>query len=218
MFIFAFTNISRMLTKTVKISNVTNLSDARYCAGMGVEMLGFSIDEDSPNYISPKKFEDICSWLAGVTLVAETAQTNPESIMKALGQYPVHAVQVEAPGLLSYLRSELNLPLILRISVDTYESDEISSILSRYEGDVSHFLLESDTDAELSDQWMQVLGNLSGEYPILIGFGLDNEYSVSALTELFPAIGIALRGSEEIRPGYKDFGSMMDILEALEEQ
>ncbi|TDE16603.1 hypothetical protein [Dyadobacter psychrotolerans] len=207
-----------MLTRTVKISNVTNLSDARYCAGMGVEMLGFSIDEDSPNYISPKKFEDICSWLAGVTLIAETSQTNPEDIIKALSQYPVHAVQVEASGLLSYLHGELNLPLILRISVDTYEAGEINSILSRYEGDVSHFLLESDNEAELSDEWMQILGDLSKEYPILVGFGLDNEYSVSALTELFPSIGIALRGSEEIRPGYKDFGSMMDILEALEEQ
>jgi len=207
-----------MLTRTVKISNVTNLSDARYCAGMGVEMLGFSIDEDSPNYITPKKFEDICSWLAGVTLVAETAQSDPENIIKALSDYPVHAVQVEEPGLLNYLHSELNLPLILRISVDTYEAGEINSILSRYEGDVTHFLLESDNDAELSEEWMQVLGSLSEEYPILTGFGLDNEYSVSALTELFPQIGIALRGSEEIRPGYKDFGSMMDILEALEEQ
>ena len=207
-----------MLTRTVKISNVTNLSDARYCAGMGVEMLGFSIDEDSPNYISPKKFEDICSWLAGVTLIAETSRSNPEDIIKSLSQYPVHAVQVETPGLLSYLRSELNLPLILRISVDTYEAGEINSILSRYEGDVSHFLLESDHDAGLTDEWMQVLGELSKEYALLVGFGLDNEYSVSALTELFPSIGIALRGSEEIRPGYKDFGSMMDILEALEEQ
>lgn len=207
-----------MLTRTVKISNVTNLSDARYCAGMGVEMLGFSIDEDSPNYISPKKFEDICSWLAGVTLVAETAQTDPQGILTALANYPVHAIQVEEPGLLNYLHGELNLPLILRISVDTYEADEIGSILSRYEGDVKHFLLESDNNAELSEEWMQVLGNLSDEYPILIGFGLDNEFSVSALTELFPQIGIALRGSEEIRPGYKDFGSMMDILEALEDQ
>jgi phosphoribosylanthranilate isomerase len=210
--------IHLMLTRTVKISNVTNLSDARYCAGMGVEMLGFSIDEDSPNYIAPKKFEDICSWLAGVTLVAETAMDNPTSILAALNKYPVHAVQVEEPDLLNYLNSELNLPLILRISVDTYEAGEISSILSRYEGDVTHFLLESDNNAELTEEWMQVLGNLSAEYPILIGFGLDNEYSVSALTELFPQIGIALRGSEEIRPGYKDFGSMMDILEALEEQ
>ena len=207
-----------MLTRTVKISNVTNLSDARYCAGMGVEMLGFSIDEDSPNYISPKKFEDICSWLAGVNLVAETAQTDPQSIIKALSHYPVHTVQVETSGLLNYLRSELNLPLILRISVDTYAANEISSILSRYEGDVSHFLLESDDNAQLSEEWIQVLGNLANEYPILLGFGLENEYLVSALTERFPAIGIALRGSEEIRPGYKDFGSMMDILEALEEQ
>ena len=207
-----------MLTRTVKISNVTNLSDARYCAGMGVEMLGFSIDEDSPNYISPKKFEDICSWLAGVNLVAETAQTNPENIINALSQYAVHSVQVESSGLLNYLHSELNLPLILRVSVDTYEANEISSILNRYEGDVSHFLLESDNNAKLSDEWIQVLGSLANEYPILVGFGLEDEYSVTALTTLFPSIGIALRGSEEIRPGYKDFGSMMDILEALEEQ
>jgi phosphoribosylanthranilate isomerase len=207
-----------MLTRTVKISNVTNLSDARYCAGMGVEMLGFSIDEDSLNYISPKKFEDICSWLAGVTLVAETAQTNAESILKVLSSYPVHAIQVEDPGLLNYLRSELSLPLMLRISVDLYEADEINSILSRYEGDVSHFLLESDDNAELSETWIKVLEQLGTEYPILIGFGLDNEFTVSALTELLPNLGIALRGSDEIRPGYKDFGSMMDILEALEEQ
>ena len=160
-----------MLTKTVKISNVTNLSDARYCAGMGVEMLGFSIDEDSPNYISPKKFDDICSWLAGVNLVAETAQTDPANIINTLSQYAVHSVQVESSGLLNYLHSELNLPLILRVSVDTYEANEISSILNRYEGDVSHFLLESDNNAKLSDEWIQVLGSLASEYPILVGFG-----------------------------------------------
>ena len=207
-----------MLTRTVKISNVTNLSDARYCAGMGVEMLGFSIDQDSTNYISPKKFEDICSWLSGVTLVAETAQIDPKAIIKALSEYPVHAVQLESSGLINYLHSELNLPLILRISVDTYDAGEINSILSRYEGDVSHFLLESDNNAQLSDDWRQALGTLSNEYSLLVGFGLENESSVNTLVELFPSIGIALRGSDEIRPGYKDFGSMMDILEALEEQ
>ena len=207
-----------MLTRTVKISNVTNLSDARYCAGMGVEMLGFSIDEDSPNYISPKKFEDICSWLSGVTLVAETAQTDPEIILQTLSQYPVHAVQVESPGLLNYLHGELDLLLILRISVDTYEAGEISAIIDRYDSDVTHFLLESDEDTQLSDEWMQIIGALSKEHSLLIGFGLENEGPVITLTELFPSIGIALRGSEEIRPGFKDFGSMMDILEALEEQ
>lgn len=207
-----------MLSRTVKISNVTNLSDARYCAGMGVEMLGFSIDEDSPNYISPKKFEEICSWLAGVQLVAETSQTDPELLLKTLADYPVHHVQVESPGLLTYLQSELNLPLILRVSVDTYDTSDIYSILSRYGDSVAYFLLESDANTPLTEEWIQVLTELAKEYPILIGFGLDDEITVNKLTETFPEIGIALRGSEEIRPGYKDFGSMMDILEALEEE
>lgn len=207
-----------MLSRTVKISNVTNLSDARYCAGMGVEMLGFSIDEDSPNYISPKKFEEICSWLAGVQLVAETTQEDPEALITALANYPVHYVQVEAPGLLTYLQSELNLPLILRVSVDTYDTSDIYSILNRYGGSVAYFLLESDANAELTDEWLGILEQMAKEYPILVGFGLDDESSVNELTDNFPDIGIALRGSEEIRPGYKDFGSMMDILEALEEE
>ncbi|WP_439556506.1 hypothetical protein [Dyadobacter sp.] len=207
-----------MLTRTVKISNVTNLSDARYCAGMGVEMLGFSIDEDTPNYISPKKFEDICSWLAGVTLVAETADNNAESIFAKLNNYPVHAVQVEHSGLLGYMKSELGLPLILRISVDLYEADEIQSLLDRYEGAATHFLLESDENAPLTDNWLQILPTLASEHPILVGFGFDDEFALIVLNNLPGNVGIALRGSEEIRPGYKDFGSMMDILEALEEQ
>jgi len=212
------TNNINMLTRTVKISNVTNLSDARYCAGMGVEMLGFSIDADSPNYISPKKFEEICSWLAGVQLVAESSQSDPELLIKALAEYPVHYVQVETPGLLTYLQSELNLPLILRVSVDTYDANDIVSILSRYGDEVAYFLLESDANTTLTGEWVDVLAKLAKEYPILIGFGLDDENKVNELTDAFPEIGIALRGSEEIRPGYKDFGSMMDILEALEEE
>jgi phosphoribosylanthranilate isomerase len=207
-----------MLTRTVKISNVTNLSDARYCAGMGVEMLGFSIDEASPNYISPKKFEEICSWLAGVTLVAETAEANAEAILTKLSDYPVHAVQVEDSGLLGYLKSELGLPLILKISVDLYEAAEIQSLLDRYEGAAAYFLLESDANAQLSEDWLQTLPALAEEHPLLIGFGFDDDSALNALNNLPENIGIALRGSEEIRPGYKDFGSMMDILEALEEQ
>ena len=44
-----------MLSTIVKISQVTNLSDAGYCAGMGVEMIGFMIDEDSESYVSAQK-------------------------------------------------------------------------------------------------------------------------------------------------------------------
>jgi phosphoribosylanthranilate isomerase len=205
-----------MLTQTVKISNVTNLSDARYCAGMGVEMLGFSIDESSQNYIAPKKFEEICSWISGISLVAETQETNPENIILALNAYPVQAIQIEHMDMIPYLAGSIEHKIILRVSADTYDHTEISSIVNRYSNDVAYFLVESESNALLTTEWLQALGTLSEDHAILVGFGLENETDVAKLTEQYPNIGIALRGSEEIRPGYKDFGSMMDILEALE--
>ncbi len=37
-----------MALKTiVKVGNITNLSDARYCAVMGVDMLGFCLNKQS---------------------------------------------------------------------------------------------------------------------------------------------------------------------------
>lgn len=206
-----------MLTSFVKISNVTNLSDARYCAGMGVEMLGFSIDEDSPVYISPKKFAEMKGWIAGVQIVAETTQTDPVLLVKMLEEYPCEALQVSDPDLLPLLNRELDKPLLLRVDVDHFEADELDALMGRYQSEVTYFLLESEQNAELTREWKDYITRLSREYPILLGFGLENQDDVLDAVEELNVKGIALRGSEEIRPGYKDFGSMMDILEALEE-
>ncbi len=205
-----------MLKTFVKISNVTNLSDARYCAGMGVDMLGFSIDENSDHHIVPKKYAEIRAWIAGVRLVAESSEKDPEKLLSILGNYEFDALQIEDPDLLLYLKSELNKPILLRIDVDHYEADELDALMSRYAGEVEFFLLESNQNAPLTDEWQDYLLTLSREFSILLGFGLENGNALSDLLISTNTAGIALRGSEEIRPGYKDFGSLMDILESLE--
>lgn len=205
-----------MLKTFVKISNVTNLSDARYCAGMGVDMLGFSVDEASEYYITPKKYAEIRAWIAGIKLVAESAETDPAKLLTILADYEFEALQVEDPDLLLYLKSELDKPLLLRVDVDHYEADELDALMSRYAAEVEFFLLESEQNAPLTDEWRGYLGTLSSEYPILLGFGLENESIVAESIASTKTRGIALRGSEEIRPGYKDFGSLMDILESLD--
>lgn len=207
-----------MLITTVKISNVTNLSDARYCAGMGVDMLGFSVDEEAPNYITSKKFNEIRSWIAGVKIIAESATNDPAILLEKLEEYPVDALQVEDPGQLAYLRSETNLPLLLRINVDNYNTDDLEAILSRYGSDADFFILESDADQPLNENWLTTLKKISTEYPILLGFGIENDQNIKSLLEKIKLQGFSLRGSEEIRPGFKDFGSLMDILETLEEE
>lgn len=205
-----------MLSTFVKISNVTNLSDARYCAGMGVDMLGFSVDENSSHYVAPKKYAEIRAWVAGVRLVAESSETNPKKLLALLTEYEFDALQVEDPGLLVYLKSELDKPLLLRVDVDHYEADELDALMGRYAAEVTYFLLESAEEAELTEEWASYLATLGQEYPILLGFGLNQEETTPEFIENLGIGGIALRGGAELRPGYKDFGALMDMLEALE--
>ncbi len=154
-----------MLSTFVKISNVTNLSDARYCAGMGVDMLGFSIDEILSSYVAPKKYAEIRAWVAGVQLVAESSETNPKKLLALLAEYEFDALQVEDPDLLVYLKSELDKPLLLRVDVDHYEADELDALMSRYASEVTYFLLESAHEAQLTDEWKDYLATLAKDYP-----------------------------------------------------
>ena len=70
------------LRTLVKISSVNNLSDARYAAGMGVELMGFNLDESSGNIVAPEQFRAITGWISGVKLVGEITDTNLEAMDK----------------------------------------------------------------------------------------------------------------------------------------
>ena len=205
-----------MLKTIVKISNVTNLSDARYCAGMGAEMLGFSIDESAESYVDLKKFNDIRSWIAGVQIVAETELTEASLLLEKLESYQPNAIQISNAELLPWLKSETAKPLILKVEADQ-DADTIEEILIKNAPYVTYFLLESSSDTPLSGDWPDFLTTLSARFSILLGFGITTENAPFLLDDVNIA-GIALRGGEEIRPGYKEFGDLMDILEALEEE
>lgn len=205
-----------MLKTVVKISNVTNLSDARYCAGMGVEMLGFSIDESAESYVDLKKFNDIRSWIAGVQIVAETELTEASLLLEKIERYQPNAIQISNAELLPWLKSETARPLILKVEADQ-DADTIEEIMVKNAPYVTYFLLESGSDTPLAGDWQDFLNTLSARFSILLGFGITTENATFLLDDVNIS-GIALRGGEEIRPGYKDFGDLMDVLEALEEE
>jgi hypothetical protein len=54
------------LKTKVKAGNITNLSDARYCAGMGVDWLSFPAEK-----VNPVKFKEITDWVTGPQFVLE---------------------------------------------------------------------------------------------------------------------------------------------------
>ena len=87
------------LQTIVKVSTVNNLTDARYCAGMGVDLLGFSMDGSSPDYVDPVRFAEIRSWVSGVQIVGETSSDDPEQIEQLLADYQPDLLQVDESAL-----------------------------------------------------------------------------------------------------------------------
>ena len=206
-----------MALKTfVKISEVTNLSNARYCAGMGVQVLGFVREENHSSYVDPTIYTAITEWLAGVAFAAEFDHYSPQQIEATLALYPnVQYVQITNPQHVAPLQ-RLQKPLILCLEADKHaDIVSMADLMRDYHAGVTYFLVEN-TASHPHRELQEDLLHLAKQYPILLGFGVypDNAQSIAEESAL---AGIALRGGEEIKPGYRNFDALADILEAIEE-
>jgi len=205
-----------MALKTfVKVSNVNNLSDARYCAGMYVNVMGFSLEEQNKNYVSAQKFKEITDWISGVEFVAEFTNTHPERILTALQDYEGFTfIQIEEEAHLQMLMNT-NYGLIWKHKIDTASAFDylIGKAPSLKEGGLI-LLLESD-ELKIDDEVLQKIDELSQACDVLLGFDI-HPANVEQLISNTQIKGIALKGGNEIKPGIKDFDELADILEVLE--
>lgn len=204
-----------MALKTfVKISNVNNLSDARYCAGMYVHLMGFNLEENNENYLSPDNFKEITEWLSGLDYVGEFESSHPDYILSALKNYNIDYIQIREEAHLQMLLNT-DYKIILKQLIGSAEDIRhlISISPSLRENDVA-LLLESDTLA-LQDEILQLIKELAVQTTVLLGFGISPE-TIEEVLEQTQVKGIALNGGDEIKPGFKDFDGLADILEALE--
>ena len=53
------------------VRGINNLSDARYCAGMGADGLIFTLDPALPGAVTPELVRELASWVSGVELIGE---------------------------------------------------------------------------------------------------------------------------------------------------
>ena len=182
-----------MALKTlVKIGGITNLSDARYCAGMGVDMLGFNVIPGHPNHVSPETFQQIRGWVTGPLIVAEIAGLKgPEDLIPILENYRPDMLEMELSELAKIASPPL--PYILKLK----KNDNITHLAI----DPEYILGESP---EI----------ISSNIPFLMEVGSTDEVT-SALSNS-SVKGVALNGGPELRPGLKDYSTMGDILELLE--
>lgn len=194
-----------MLKTQVKVSSIANLSDARYCAGMGVEWLGFPLQE-----ITLERFTEIRNWLAGVQIVGEFTKATAEQIREAVAIYKPDVIEIDSSVSLVAIQS-IDIPKILRVNIDI---DNLPAIFASSAPYVSHFLVVGDSVDSLAGMEASI-EIWSAQYPIILGFDIP-ESDLDEWVEQSSIQGIGLVAGEEDRPGFRDFTDLMTILEKLE--
>ena len=180
------------LKTAVYLSNVTNLSDARYGAGMGVKYLGFPMDGD--NAVDPDTYNEIINWVSGPLRVLEFRHSSPEQIMAIAEKNQADYLCVTSLDKAKALCDN-------RYSViwDNINDEELPEIA--LEAAIIHNIPVSEKTGI--------------PYPVLLARDISPENVDNVLGHPHLS-GITLYGSDEIRPGYKDYDQIADILEALE--
>jgi phosphoribosylanthranilate isomerase len=110
--------------------------------------------------------------------------------------------------------AEVNI--LFKINIDQVDkSEEVASLMHEIKDKVQYFLFESDQGIHYKAHIVNEVMELAQSYPIIMGFNV-NVNTLDVLLDSSDVKGVALKGGEEIRPGYKDFDELADILEALE--
>jgi phosphoribosylanthranilate isomerase len=194
-----------MLKTQVKVSSIANLSDARYCAGMGVDWLGFPLQE-----ISLERFTEIRNWLAGVQIVGEFTKASADQIKEMVAIYQPDVIEIDSSVSLVAIQ-EIATPKILRVNID---SDNLPAIFTASAPYVTHFLLVGDSPDSLTGMEASV-EIWAAQYSIILGLEIPDD-DLEEWVEQSSIQGIGLVAGQEDRPGFRDFTDLMTILEKLE--
>ena len=171
-----------MALKTfVKIGGITNLSDARYCSGMYVNLLGFSVEQTSDKYVSHSQFSEITGWLSGLEFVGEFEDASADEVLETLKNYPAISwaehrnidilIELKNSGLSLIYKADLEEVRDLEYQVGTTLSEA---------GIILHLTSNHET---LTAEDLEVINLVSERCEIILGAGLSSENVLDLLSE-----------------------------------
>ncbi len=193
-----------MLLKTkVIVRNVTNLSDARYCAGMGVDFLSFPIGNGNEG-ITAEVFKEISEWVAGPVFVLEYTDAMDEAELAKVTQMDaIQQVQLTYEQF-NRVKTKLNQKPVILITTQ----HELISLLPDINSEViGHAVLDQD----IAIDWDE-LRKIQGVISVFVPYQkLTTTKDIGNL----PIAGIVLEGTAEDKPGHKNYDELANVLETL---
>lgn len=184
----------------LKISSITNLTDARFFSAIGADYLGFNFDVLNKQNISLSMAKEIKDWLHNPYIVGEFGiHQTKEEIEFIAGEIELNAIQ------LPYAhpqKSELILNTFLNINYKhTTEIDSSSDV---------YYVLKLEEADYTNDQIRQFISD--NKVFIDAAFSKDNILSV---LDFFQPFGIQLTAKKEEKPGWSAVDEYAELLEII---
>jgi phosphoribosylanthranilate isomerase len=186
----------------LKVAGISSLTDARYCAGMGVEMLSFRVSPENQASLTAQNFKAIAPWIEGVSWLGEFEGTDADFFREAVKSYDCNnwllhaelAVETERP---------VNISRFCKIhrADDSLPDGNLQLNLEDFSPETQKLILE-----KAFHQQREIM--LSNFYQPL---------DAIALAEFFPQLVFSIESGLEERPGWMDLSDLQDYLEKLDE-
>jgi phosphoribosylanthranilate isomerase len=184
------------LVKQVKVGNITNLSEARYCAGMGVDYLSFPTAG-----VDPKTFKEITGWVSGPKFGIETESNDVESIELYAPDFVVVSIHD--------LKIATSNKLVVKLNTNDLPLHREELILQKQR--ILFIELDFENPTFRVDGGQSIVDQLKEDFQIFVkSDGREIEKYLN-----LPIDGISLEGNAEDRPGLKEY-PLADVLEKLE--
>ncbi|PDH49834.1 MAG: hypothetical protein CND58_02945 [Rhodothermaeota bacterium MED-G16] len=193
----------------VHVSSINNLSDARYCSGMMVNSLGFDLDKESKTKLPLENINEICKWVNGVDFVGEFNNSQSNYINEVINELDFNYISVNICNTIKSIDFD-HQKIIVVLPEPNLISPKTNNYLRDNFPESRTLIIDNLTKDSISK-----LELLTDNYEIIIN-PLETINITKSILNKYD-LGLLLKGSQEIKPGYKDYDSISDYLDAIDE-
>ncbi|WP_375437537.1 hypothetical protein [uncultured Hymenobacter sp.] len=206
------------LLTSVLVRGINNLSDARYCAGMGADGLIFTLDPALPSAVDTATVKELAGWVSGVEIIGEFGITADFDTINAIAS-TCGLTRTVLPLPASPLPStSLQIPAIIELSLKdawngyAHYNNLRAPLSTKFP---LGYTLMTEFAPWVSDTELESYAELAARYPLWVSLTTADLPFVKQLSTL-PIAGLILQGGNEIKPGLRDFSELEAVFEALE--
>ncbi|MVN75717.1 hypothetical protein GO988_05200 [Hymenobacter sp. HMF4947] len=206
-----------MLALPVLVRDINNLSDARYCAGMGAQGLIFTLDANLPGAVEAATARELAGWVAGVDIIGEFGHVAGPEINRLVEECGLTGVLLRLDRARQAWPQGLAVPALVEVPAalllnQAHYAAAVADLTAALPQGFAFFTSPPQPYPTDYAYWH----SLARQAPLWLAAPTNPTEAADLAQQVHPA-GLILMGGDEIKPGLRDFTELEAVFEALEE-